>query len=92
MSLQNLGALVTIVAFGCLGLVLAYRRAEPMGRRQGILLGVLAVVGIFIGASTRLLDAFGFLMPLNWAIVAGCSGAMVGSFLRSARLRRPQSP
>lgn len=91
MDFGTLGALVTIVAFGCLGLNLAYRRSQPLGKWLVGLLGVGALVGVFVGASTRLLDAFGFLMPLNWAIVSGSLGAILGSLLRGSSSGRIKS-
>jgi hypothetical protein len=56
-----------------------------VGPGSFVLAAAIAVAGGYVWVGTRLLDVQGFLMPLNWTIVAFCSGWIVGSVLRHFR-------
>lgn len=88
MDTGSLGTVATAILFGIFGLVISYRRNRTAGIGSFIFFAAIAVIGSVMGVGTRLLDVFGFLVPLNWAIVAFCSGWILGSLLRNDRLGR----
>ena len=90
MDIGFVGILATAIVFAILGLVIAYRRKRPAGIGSFVLVAVVAVVGSYLGVGTRLLDVFGFLVPLNWAIVGFCAGWIMGSVFGNLRLSRPE--
>jgi len=49
----------------------------------------MATMGLIftVGAGTRLLDGFGFAVPLNWAVVSWCLGGFAGLLIRNRKLR-----
>jgi hypothetical protein len=83
-----LGLLLTIIVFGAIGWSLARKRQRPAVPAAFLILIGAAIIGYFVGVNTRLLDVKGFIVPLNWAIVACCLGGVWGLFAHNLGLRQ----
>ncbi len=88
MDTGTISWLITIAIFGAIGWVIASKRARPAGLLIFILLLLAAIVGFFVGRSTRLVDMGGFAIFLNWSIVSCCIGGGLGLLRRNQELRR----
>jgi len=90
MDIDTMNWVVTIVAFGAIGWLIASRRSTQAGPLTFIVLLGLAVGGYYVGVDTLLLDVNGFIVLLNWAIASCCIGGAVGLLVRNRSLRRLQ--
>jgi hypothetical protein len=88
MDPRTLGLITTIVLFAAIGWLMARRARQPAPWWAFALLLVAAIVGRYLGIGSRLLDAQGFAIPINWAIVACCAGAGAGLLWRNRQLKR----
>jgi hypothetical protein len=88
MDIGTLSWLVTIIVFGALGWFIASRVRRSVGPWVYAVLLAVVIGGYFVGVDTRLLDAGGFKVSLNWAIVSCALGSGLGLMSRRFRSRR----
>lgn len=86
--MEIFGWLVTILVFGAVGWRLARGRPKPPGVMVYVVLLVLAIVGLYVGVQTSIIQLGEWTIPLNWAIFAGCMGAVLELLLRNRGSRR----